>query len=160
MTLSQDDLSKNFTLSSMVRSSTADSLGIKNTPNAKELRNLKSLVTKLLQPLRDDIGLPIHVNSGFRNDATNKAVGGVSTSAHRLGYAADIVCPGYKGGNVKEFCKYIENWLTANNVAFDQLIYEHIGNSKWVHIGIKNANGLQRKQVLTIRNRKTYQGIV
>lgn len=152
-------LSDNFSLASMLRSNTATAQGISNLPNEKELANLKLLATKILEPLREELDLPIHVNSGFRSEKLNKAVKGVSTSAHRLGYTADIICPAYKGGNVREFCLYVETFLKRKNIKFDQLIYEFVGGSKWVHIGIKNEAGLQRGEVLTIHNRKTSPGI-
>lgn len=152
-------LGANFALIDFLRSATATQQGISNIPNEKELANLKLLVTNILQPLRDDIKLPIMVNSGFRSEKLNKAVGGVSTSAHRLGYAADIRCPAYKGGDVRQFCIYIEAFLKKNKIKFDQLIYEFVGGAKWVHIGIKNQKGEQRGQVITIKGNKTYPGI-
>lgn len=148
-----------FTISELTYSSTAVRIGNANKPNTKELANLNALKKKILNPLREEIGLPIKVNSGFRNEVVNRAVKGVSTSAHRLGHAADIVCRHYKGGNVFEFAKFIEKFLSDNKIDFDQLIYEHVGGSKWVHIGLKNENGEQRKQVLTIKERKTHVGL-
>ena len=148
-----------FTLEELCYSSTAVRLKINNSPSLEETRNLKGLTKNLLDPIREAIGFPIRVNSGFRNAATNKAVGGVSTSAHQYGLAADIVCTNYKNGNVREFALFIEKWLKDNNVAFDQLIYEKFPNSEWVHIGWKNPKGEQRKQVLTIKGKFTLAGI-
>ena len=47
---------------------------------------------KVLQGLRAVLGCPINVNSGYRTEAHNKAVGGSTNSAHLLGKAADISC--------------------------------------------------------------------
>lgn len=152
-------LSPSFTLIEFLRSSTATEKGISNLPNDQELANLKLLATKILEPLRKEIGVPIHINSGFRSAKLNVAVGGVSTSAHRLGYAADIKCPSYKGGDVRQLALYIEAFLKKKGIKFDQLIYEFVGGAKWVHIGIKNQAGAQRGQVLTIKGKKTYVGI-
>lgn len=149
-----------FSINELKRSDKANALGDPNTPNAKETANLQELIDKALDPLRIDIGLPIKINSGFRNDRVNRAVGGVSTSAHRLGHAVDMICPQFKGGSVIEFCRYIEKFLKKNNIKFDQLIYEFVGSSKWVHLGLRNQHGNQRGQVLTIRNRRTHKGIV
>lgn len=148
-----------FTTAELIYSEKAIELGDPNKPNTRELANLNNLKKKILNPLREEIGLPIKVNSGFRNDRVNRAVGGVTTSAHRLGHAADIVCRNYKGGSVIEFARYIEKFLKDNSIAFDQLIYEHVNGAKWVHIGIKRSNGDQRGQVLTIKGRKTHVGI-
>ena len=43
-----------------------------------------------LDAIRDMIGRPLHINSGYRTPAHNKAVGGVADSAHTKGVAADI----------------------------------------------------------------------
>lgn len=152
-------LSENFTLGELIYSSTAVSKGISNLPNEKELANLKYLVKTFLQPLRDELKLPIRINSGFRSQALNNAIPGSSkTSAHCYGLAVDIVCPSYKGGNVREFCLYVENFVKKNNIKFDQIIYEFVGGARWCHFGIKHPDGRQRSQLLTIHNRKTEAG--
>ena len=46
-----------------------------------------------LQKLRDVVGRPLRINSGFRCPVHNKAVGGASKSMHMLGLAADIATP-------------------------------------------------------------------
>lgn len=153
-------LTENFSLASMVRSDTATRLKLNNNPNAKQLANLKELCTVILQPLRNELNRPIIVTSGFRGRALNKEVKGVSTSAHCYGYAADIKCPSYERGDVKKFCIYIRDFLKRKKIKFDQLIFEHIGGSMWVHIGIRNGDGKQRMEVLTIRGRHTSDGIV
>jgi len=45
-----------------------------------------------LNRIREELGMPIRVTSGFRCTEHNVAVGGVSHSTHRTGYAADIIC--------------------------------------------------------------------
>lgn len=155
MTTAKKNLSPSFTLDELTASSTATARKIDNTPNAAQLKNLTELCKKILEPLRKSIGQPIKVNSGFRSAKLNVAVGGVSTSAHCYGLAADIVCPRY--GNAKSFCQYVEKFLKDNNIAFDQLIYEY---GTWVHIGIKHPDGRQRRQVITINKYGTHQGIV
>lgn len=152
-------LSANFTLGELLYSNTAISKGISNAPNAKELANLKQLVETFLQPLRDDIKLPIRINSGFRSQALNKAIPGSSTtSAHCHGLAVDIVCPAYKNGNVREFCLYVADFVKRKNIKFDQIIYEKVGGAKWCHFGIAHQDGRKRGQLLTIHNRKTTVG--
>ncbi len=79
-------LSKNFTLAELTKTST----GIPNNPTDVEIERLKILCEKVLQPLRDDFNAPIIVNSGYRSQQVNKAVGGVPTSQHLKGEAADI----------------------------------------------------------------------
>lgn len=149
-------LTEHFSLEEMYYSDTALAMNINNKPNAEETAHLKELCTKILEPLRVEIGLPIKVNSGYRGPKLNAAIAGSSkTSAHQYGYAADIVCPAY--GNAKEFCKYVEKFLKDNNIPFDQILYEF---DSWVHIGIRNGKGLQREQVKTINKKGTFPGIV
>lgn len=150
--------SKYFTLDELTRSATATALKLNNQPNKEHLANLKSLTKQILDPLRVAIGHPIRVNSGYRGPALNRAVGGVSTSAHCYGFAADIVCPAY--GDAKAFAKYVADFLIKNNIKFDQVIYEEIGGAKWCHVGLKHRDGRQRKQILTINRRGTFVGII
>lgn len=150
-------ITTNFKYSEMCYSSKATQLGIPNLPTGDEAKHIEELVTKILQPLRNEIKLPIKVNSGFRNPRVNKLVGGVSNSAHLTGYAADIVCPSYGGGSVKKFCEYVRDFLIKNNIKFDQLIFEY---GTWVHIGIRDLGGRQRGEVITINKKGKFQGIV
>ena len=149
-------LTEHFSLEELYRSDTATVMKINNKPNAQETAHLKELCEKILEPLRVGIGFPIIVNSGYRGPKLNAAIPGSSkTSAHQYGYAADIVCPSY--GNAKEFCKYVVKFLNDNKIAFDQVIYEY---DSWVHIGVRNGKGLQRKQVITINKKGKFTGIV
>lgn len=157
-------LTKNFTLAELTKSSTGDLAGLDNTPNAAAIVNLKHLAENILQPLRDNIAKPIIVNSAYRSHLVNKAVGGADTSAHRFGHAVDLIVPSYAGGNVKKLCQFIEKFLKSKNIKFDQLIYEYGSATQptkgWVHIGIKRGNGAQRGQVITINSKGTFNGIV
>lgn len=149
-------LTEHFSLEELYRSDTATAMKINNKPNAQETEHLKELCEKILEPLRVKIGFPIIVNSGYRGPKLNAAIPGSSkTSAHQYGYAADVVCPKY--GNAKEFCKYVVKFLNDNKIAFDQVIYEY---DSWVHIGVRNGKGLQRKQVITINKKGKFTGIV
>lgn len=119
------NLSKNFTLEELTKTDT----GLSNTPTLQAKQALVELVQNVLQPARDILGLPITVTSGYRNEAVNKAVGGASTSQHRKGEAADLVC--------KDNKRLFD--VIRNNFVFDQLIWE-FGNSEqpqWVHVSYK-----------------------
>ena len=130
---------KYFTIKEMTKSSTAKANGIDNTPSDEEITNLQKLIEAVLDPLREWWGKPIRVNSGYRCEALNEAVGGSNTSQHRLGEAADITV-GTKKGNKKLF-NYIKD-----NLPFDQLINE--SNFSWVHVSYRE--GRLRKQVLEL----------
>ena len=103
-------LTDNFTLKELTKTNTV----LPNLITDLEIDNLTRLCQKVLQPLRDVYGSPIIVNSGYRSERVNKAVGGVPTSQHRRGEAADITA-----GSVKEN-KRLFNILKT--MEFDQLI--------------------------------------
>lgn len=124
-------LSANFELAEL----TVTSTGLSNTPNGHEIAELQALTRNVLQPLRDALGLPIFVSSGFRSARVNKAVGGASTSQHRLGQAADITV---RGMTSREVCERI----VALGLPFDQLIEEF---GRWVHV---SHGPRHRRQVL------------
>ena len=84
-------ISKNFTFAEFTKSDTAKRLHINNAITTWEVRdNIIALVEDVLQPLRDAWGGPLFINSGYRCLELNKAVGGVPTSQHVLGQAADV----------------------------------------------------------------------
>jgi len=77
---------KYFTLEELCTTKT----GITNIPSWQAVENLKALVNNVLDPIREDWGKPIIVTSGFRCKAVNDKVGGVATSQHTKGQAADL----------------------------------------------------------------------
>ena len=81
---------KYFSFQEFERSDTAYRHGIDNTAPESARRNIAALVDKVLDPLREAWGRPITVTSGYRCPELNRRVGGVSTSMHITGCAADI----------------------------------------------------------------------
>jgi hypothetical protein len=136
-------LTKNFSLSEMIKSETALRHGLDNTPGQTEIAALKLLAEKVLQPVRDHFAKGVKVNSGFRHPEVNARVGGSKTSDHCKGQAADIEIPGVANGDLAEWIK--------NNLEYTQLILEFytpgIPDSGWVHVSYDPAN--LKKQVLT-----------
>lgn len=130
---------KYFSIKEMTKSNTATAKGIDNTPDQTITDNLTKLIEAILDPLREWYGKPIIVNSGYRCEALNKAIGGAKSSQHMLGEAADITV-GSKTENEKLF-NYIKD-----NLPFDQLINE--SNFSWVHVSYRE--GRLRKQVLAL----------
>ena len=123
------NLTKNFTLSEMVKSDTALRHDMDNTPNEAQTANLKLLVEKVLQPVRDHYAKGVKVNSGFRHPEVNAKVGGSRTSDHCTGMAADIEIPGVANAD-------LARWV-ADNLQYTQLILEFytpgVPDSGWVH---------------------------
>lgn len=141
---------KYFSIEELCKSETAKSKNINNSPSEEIKTHLKELVENLLDPLREAWGSPIHVNSGYRCEKLNKAIGGAKNSAHKYGYAADIVPA---NGKIYEFKLFVRKWLKENYIKFDQYIDEQKGNSHWVHLGYKH-NGVQRMQYLIYKGGK------
>lgn len=84
-------ISKNFSYAEFEASPTAKAKGIINVISTFEIRDaVRELTLTVLQPLRDAWGGPLHINSGYRCPKLNAAVGGVPTSQHTKGEAADI----------------------------------------------------------------------
>ena len=132
-------LSKNFVLSEMTRSNTARRKGISNEPEKEHLANLQTLVTELIQPMRDAIG-PIRVTSGYRSPKLNRAIGGSSRSQHCKGQALDLQF--WKDGEMNN--KIMYDWILDSGLEFDQMINEF--DFAWIHISF--SSGKNRKQVL------------
>jgi len=131
------NLSPHFTLAELTASDTAVRLGIDNTPSPEVLANL-TRVAAMLERVRELVGSPIRVSSGYRSPALNRAVGGAKDSAHMLGLAADITVPVMSP-------KALALLIRESGLICDQLIYE----GQWVHLGL--SLGAPRQQVLTAK---------
>lgn len=147
----------NFTMTEMVHSSTAEKLKIDNTPTAAVRAHLTETIT-LLESIRaewgkyceeNNLGTPaIRISSGYRCPELNKAVGGVKTSAHVAGYAADLVPV---NGKQDEFEKFFATDFSKMGYAYDQIIIEKSKTSRWVHVGYKRADGKQRRMCFSLK---------
>lgn len=127
----------NFKMSELIHSDTAVRHNINNMPDINSLDCMLDLIFYCLQPLRDKLDKPMIVSSGYRNSQVNKLVGGVPTSQHTKGQAADFTVPGMTIAQVIDFIK-------KSNIEYDQLIDERT----WVHISF--VKGKNRKQYLKV----------
>ena len=128
---------KYFTIKELCKSATAEQLGIDNSPNSEIVNNLKQLVEYILDPLRERYGKPIHINSGYRCPALNKAIGGAKNSQHITGLAADITA----GSPSKN--KILFDLIIDMDLPYDQVIDEK--KYKWIHVSFSEN---PRKQIL------------
>jgi hypothetical protein len=130
---------KYFSLSEFLNSATAKRLRIDNTPTFEVVDNLNKLAD-YLDVIREKVGKPILISSGFRCPVLNKAVGGVSNSQHQKGLAADLICADMES---------LEKVLRETG-GFDQLIKEHRKGSKsfWYHVSVTPRNGKPRQQII------------
>lgn len=135
-------ISKNISFKEATHSDTATRRRMKNEPSEEQLKAMKMLAKKVFEPLRENFGEPIRVNSFFRSIALNKTIGGSRTSQHCSGEAMDIDAT--NGITNKKLFDYIKK-----NLDFDQLIWE-FGTDKnpdWIHVSYKSAKE-NRNQVL------------
>ena len=131
-------LSKHFSLEEMTKTSVQ---GVKNIPNAAQTNNLKRLCG-WLERLRDEWNLrygdgddPIIINSAFRSEAVNKAVGGAKNSNHLSGCAADIRVLGME--QMLRYATILLDISDKTNEDFDELLMERKGNSLWLHFAVR-----------------------
>lgn len=135
-------ISKNFSYREFEASNKADEKGICNVITSFEVRDaIKALVDTVLQPLRDAWGKPLHINSGYRCQELNREVGGVPTSQHVKGEAADVACD-----NPVELARL----AAAMRLPYDQMILY----PTFVHFSHR-LKGQQRGQILY---NKSYKG--
>ena len=142
-----EQITKNFSYDELIASSTAKRLGLDNTPNDEEKEKLRQLAINILQPIRDAWRSPIIVNSAYRSEQVNKAVGGVKTSQHRLGEAADITIGG-RDRNRKLF-NFIYKLISQGKIKVGQLIDEY--NYSWIHVSLPRKNGKPNNQILHLK---------
>ena len=136
-------ISKNFSYREFEASDTAKRKHILNAITTFAVRDsIQALVNDVLQPLRDSLGVSLHINSGYRSPELNAAVGGVPTSQHTKGEAADVSC---ELPPIEVAMKAVELGLP-----FDQMIVY----PTFVHFSHK-LHGEQRGQVLY---NKSYKG--
>ena len=122
------NLTRNFTLSELIKSDTAIRKGINNNPNAEQIEKLKALCENILQPVRDHFGR-VKVTSGFRSVELCLAIGSSERSQHAKAEAADFECPGVDNAELAD-------WI-HKNLTYDQRILEFYTpsepNSGWIH---------------------------
>ncbi len=138
-------ITANFSLREMIHSDTAVKHGIRNVPNEKQIGNLKALCENVLQPLRDKLGKPIKVTSGFRCPELNahKDIGGAKNSQHTRGEAADIKVDGYTANELFHL-------ILLSGIVFDQCIEEF---GQWVHISFSRWKPNRHQAIIAIRTK-------
>ena len=127
-------------MSELLHSDIGERYNISNIPDKNSLDNLLELIVNCLQPIRNHIGKPMIISSGFRSIRLNShpLINGKPNSQHTIGQAADFTIKGMTP-------KQIIDVINASGIEYDQLINE---KNIWVHISYnKNKN---RKQCFKI----------
>ena len=127
----------NFSFNELTKTDT----GMENTPSDMNvIRNLVRL-SEFLQIIRNELQLPIIVNSGYRSKEVNESVGGVSSSYHVKGLAADIKC-----SDMDKLLSVLHSHL----MDIDQLgIYYNCTTQLWYHISLPEEGNIPRNQIYT-----------
>jgi hypothetical protein len=123
-------ISEHISYKEGIKSNTATRLGIKNTPDDYQITNMVNISVNVFEPLRKYVGGPIRINSFYRCEELNRAIGGSSRSQHCEGRAIDLDDTlGHKTN--AEMYQYIKD-----NLNFDQLIWEFGDdtNPDWIHV--------------------------
>ena len=131
------NLSPHFTLEEMTASQEAARREINNTPSLAIIENLRVMCEKL-EAVREFLGRPMIVSSGYRCPELNAAIGGAPKSAHMTGFAVDFICPGF--GSPVDVCRAIGK----SGLQYDQVIHEY---GRWTHLSFDPQ---QRREALTI----------
>lgn len=144
---------KYFTIAELLFSKTYwKSIWNKTTPEIE--KNLISLTENVLDLLRERWGKPIVVTSGYRSAELNRMVGGVATSQHTKGEAADIVAE-----NKKETARM--GRLLVSMGKYDQVIFENCNASmteaEWIHVSYKGTGSNRRQVLRLVKGSKNYE---
>ena len=148
---------KYFTIEECSVSASYPRLVVVPKGGSTEYNNLKNLIEKLLDPVREKLGKPIIVTSGYRNEKLNKAVGGAKNSNHLYGCAADI----HTGNDSSDNIGIIESLLNLG-ITYDECIAEgalfnkegELVSAKWVHLALRPYNN--RHKFIYTTDFKTY----
>ena len=127
----------NFKFKELIKTDT----GLDNLPN--DLNIIKNLVrlSEFLQIIRNELQLPIIVNSAYRSKEVNEKVGGVSSSYHVKGLAVDI-----KSKDMDKLLSVLHSHL----MDIDQLgIYYNSSEQLWYHVGLPEEGKVPRTQIYT-----------
>jgi len=125
-----ENISKHISYHEGTYSRTAERRDLDNTPNKEQLKCMKEVAENLFEPLRKWVGGPIKINSFFRGEPVNTAIGGSTRSQHMKGQAIDIDDT-FKHKTNADMYHYIKE-----NLDFDQMIWEFgtEKNPNWLHI--------------------------
>ena len=147
-------LTPHFTLDEITASAKARQLKLDNTP-APELLPRLVLLAELLERIRNTLAVPVIVTSGYRSPPVNRAVGGVTSSDHTQGHAADFVAPGF--GTASDVASLLAPLVSVLGIG--QIILEGVKGKQWVHVSTRSPeNSINR--VLTITDAGVMPGIV
>ena len=127
----------NFSFSELIKTDT----GLVNTPSDMNVLSNICRLASFLQTIRNELHLPIIINSAYRSPEVNAKVGGVASSYHVKGLAADIRC-----SDMDKLLTILHSHL----MEIDQLgIYYSNTKQEWYHVGLPEEGKAPRTQIYT-----------
>jgi peptidase M15-like protein len=175
-------LSKNFTLGEFLRSATAERhekiVEQQYNPPQEVIANLTYLCTQTLQPIRELLGAPMKITSGYRCKLLNDLVGSSDRSQHLKGQAADVQMSAsflkntaylkaknrirervksltgneIRGDVNSNFYLFSYICIRLEGLDIDQVIHEYgsgLGNPGWVHVS-NSPGDRDKRQILAL----------
>ena len=136
-------LTEHFTLEELTRSDYASEHGLGNTASEYVEKNLMMLCVLILEPLRIALNRAVIINSGYRSKEVNAGVGGVPSSHHLLGLAADIHF--HSETELKEMLSVLKR-----NKHLDLALVERSKNAKWLHVQLPRPNATPRHRISSV----------
>lgn len=147
-------LTNHFTLAELTASTTAKRLGLDNELPPALFGNVQTLAD-MLERVREQLGgKPLIVTSAYRSREVNRAVGGVATSDHTLGHAADVLCPAF--GTPYQVAKALVPHL--QRLGIGQIILEGVKGKQWLHLSTRTPDKAMNR-VITITDAGVQLGI-
>ena len=161
-------LSPHFSLKEMTESQTARKHGIANIPTPDAVENLRRLCACTLEPLREELGLPVVISSAFRTKALNDLLAHSSEkSQHMQGCAADfhigqgpVSSSKVQGSSVQSdsrrelLIKAFRLIITSEQIDYDQLILY----PSFIHVSYVSRERNRHNILLGMRNGKLGYG--
>ena len=125
-------ISPNFKLGEFTRSKYPE---VYNIPSHEAIANMKRLCV-WLEVLRDKVGHPIVINSGYRSPQLNRKVGGAANSNHLTGCAVDIRTSGYEQAIC--YAAILINYAKESVQEFDELLIDkNRYGAVWLHFAVR-----------------------
>ena len=141
---SKANLSEHFVLGEFTRSKYPE---VYNIPSHEAIANMKRLCV-WLEVLRNKVGHPIVINSGYRSPQLNRKVGGAPTSNHLTGCAVDIRTSGFE--QAIEYTAILIAYATESNQEFDELLIEkNRYGAVWLHFAVRPKENRHKVNFLT-----------
>ena len=152
----QAKLSEHFTLGELTKTSVE---GVDNTPSHAAVLNLKNLCENWLEDLRYSYNAlygegnePIVINSGFRSEAVNQAIGGAKGSNHLTGCAVDIRCLGIE--QAIRYAAILLDIADGTKRDYDELLIERSPKGTyWLHFAVRPSENRRKTRFILAERR-------